>query len=366
MVTATAAGDMQEVNEIRALAREFAAAELRPHTEAWDAAAAIPDDVRAQLAELGFLGMRVPDAYGGMGFDAAPFVAALEELAWGEPAAALLVAAAAIAAESLSAVGNEEQQARWLPGIADGQQRVAVSLVHTDPLPMRAVRTGEAWRLQGTAPWLVDPAAADLALIRAAAEDAAVTFVIPTAAAGWRLAERPQTHGLRPLVACDAAFDDVTLPAAALLDGGSDGIDRALWIGQLGVAAVAVGIAQAALEHATGYAAEREQFGRAIREFEGIAMKLAEMQVRTDAARALVAAAARLETEPLHAAGAKILAADVAMWVTTQAVQIYGGYGYMRDHPVEKLMRDARAAGVLQGHNDALRGAIARARYGRQ
>jgi butyryl-CoA dehydrogenase len=366
MVTATATGDTQEVNEIRALAREFAAAELRPHTEAWDSAAAIPDDVRAQLAELGFLGMRVPEEHGGMGFDAETVVAALEELAWGEPAAALLVAAAGIAAESIVVTGSAEQQARWLPGIADGQQHVAVSLIHSDPMPMRAVRTGDAWRLQGTAPWLVDPAAADLALIRAAAENGTVTFAVPSAVASWRLAERPQMHGLRPLVACDAIMDDVTLPESALLNAGSDGIDYALWIGQLAVAAVAVGIAAAALEHATGYAAEREQFGRALREFEGIAMKLAEMQVRTDAARALVAAAARLESDPSRAAGAKIFAADVAMWVTTQAVQIYGGYGYMRDYPVEKLMRDARSAGVLQGHNDTLRGAIARARYDRQ
>lgn len=274
-----------ETLEIRQLARQFAESDLRPHVETWDHDGAIPSSVLAQLDELGFFGMLLSEADGGMGFDLPTYVAAVEELAWGEPGVALLVAAAnanGVAADKLTKVG----------------------------------------------------------LIM----DERGMFVVP--AADTKLGERVSTLGFR------------TLPLHRV----EDAAPEISPVGLLGIAAIGLGIAQAALEHARGYADVREQFGTKLRDFEGIQFKLAEMVTRTEAARALLQKAAA-EPAPATAAMAKVFASEAAMWVTTQAVQIYGGYGYMRDYPVEKLMREAKATELLQGPNDLLRVTIARNLY---
>lgn len=273
-----------ETLEIRQLARQFAESDLRPHIEEWDREGAIPAATVAQLEELGFFGMLAGEAEGGMGFDLLTYVVALEEIAWGEPGAALLVASA-------NAHGRK--------------QRLA-----------------------------------------AAADEHGGLFVTPTDAAGERLA----TMGFRTV---------------ELMRGESGAGMSTSHTALLGIAAIAVGIAQAALEHATAYADIREQFGRKLHEFEGLQYKLADMAVRTAAARALlhtVAVEPRLETSAM----AKVLASDTAMWVTTQAVQIFGGYGYMRDYPVEKLMREAKATEMLEGSNEMLRVKIALDLYNRE
>jgi acyl-CoA dehydrogenase len=362
---------LDALNEIRSLARDFATAELRPHTEAWDHAGALPPGIRVQLAELGFLGMRVPESSGGMGFDAPTFVAALEELAWGEPAVALNVAVAAIAAETIATHGTAAQQAAWLAEIADGGQVPTLSLASGAGAQLRVTRAGDGVRLDGTAAWLADPAAATFVLLEVAElEGGAGGFaIVRTDADGFSIGAPRQTMGLRPLAIADAELAAVEVAGDGwIAAAGGDAAGAALaGIGRLALAAVAVGIAAAALEHAREYAGVREQFGRSIRTFEGIGRKLAEMRVRTDAARALLGEAARGHAAgdggTVASLGARIVAADTAMWVTTQAVQVFGGYGYMRDYPVEKLMRDARAAGMLMEKNDALRDLVADALY---
>jgi alkylation response protein AidB-like acyl-CoA dehydrogenase len=332
--------EMQELAEIRALAREFAAAELRPHVERWDTEAGLPDSTVAQLGELGFFGMLVPETYGGMGFDAATFAAAIEELAWGEPAAALVLVAHAAACawlhEQRDAVAKE-----WLGPLAAGER---VATVTTAGVSTAAAAND---RVSGVASWLARPRGAVLGVIGAGGGDERYACPLD----GATLAPPHATMGLRALGLADARLDDTPLLTHAARPALGDACDR---IGRIGVAAVATGIADAALEHAAGYAAVREQFGRPIRSFEGIAVKLGEMRVRTAAARALTARAAH-DPGAEGAAMAKIFAADAAMWVTTQAVQIFGGYGYMRDYPVEKLMRDAKAAALFMGESDALR-----------
>lgn len=274
-----------ETLEIRQLARQFAASDLRPYVEQWDHDGAIPSAVLAQLDELGFFGMLLGEADDGMGFDLPTYVAALEELAWGEPGVALLVAAAnanGVQADKLSKVG-----------------------LITDERGM---------------------------------------FVVP--GAGAQLGERVTTLGFR------------TVP----LQRAEGPAPESSAVSLLGIAAIALGIAQAALEYARGYADEREQFNTKLRDFEGIQYKLAEMVMRIEAARALLQKAAAEPSEATTAM-AKVFASETAMWVTTQAVQIYGGYGYMRDYPVEKLMREAKATELLQGPNDLLRVTIARNLY---
>lgn len=282
--------------EIRQLARQFAESELRPNVERWDHDGAVPAETLAQLEELGFLTMIVAEADGGMGFDLPTYVAAIEELAWGEPGVALLVATA-----------NESA--------CRGETR-------PDNFGRLAMAGGEQRGM----------------------------FLRPAGAGGEPVA----TLGFRTVQIVRGDANAAGEPAASA---------------RLAVAAIAVGIAQAALEHARGYADIREQFKTKLREFEGIQFKLAEMAMRTEAARALLqhaVADASADRRAELAAMAKLFASETAMWVSNQAVQIFGGYGYMKDYPVEKLMRDAKATEMLEGANEALRVMIARNLYNQE
>lgn len=345
---------MIELNEIRGLARDFAQAELRPGVERWDHDRALGENVLPQLAELGFLGMVVAEEDGGMGFDMPAFAAALEELAWGEPATALLVLAQQIVASGLAGAPADVRK-RWLEPLAAGTLRGCYVL--GDEASLHASQAGDAWRVSGSAPWVLHAGdGAALALARAGLDGGAGMFAVALDD-GARFGERADTLGLRPLHVAP-----LLLEAAAAVRLGDDAGAAASRTGRLGVAAIALGIAQAALDHALGYAAQREQFNTKLREFDAIRLKLADMAVRIAATRALLLEAA--QQDALTAAGmAKVLASQTAMHVTTEAVQIFGGYGYMRDYPVEKLMRDARAMGLLQGPDERVRLEIAVALY---
>jgi len=230
--------------------------------------------------------------------------------------------------------------------------------------------------LSGEKKWVTNARLAGLGLVVArTAEDPAggeqpksrglSVFLVPMDSPGVEIGERKTTMGLRPIEVGDVRFRDVRVPGDALLGEEGRGFAlamEALDVGRLGIAAQAVGIAQAALEHARSYADEREQFGRKLREFEGIQFKLADMATRVAAARALLEAASA-EPSTSRSAMAKLFASETAMWVTTQAVQVFGGYGYMRDYPVEKLMRDAKATEIYEGTNEIQRVVIARGLY---
>ncbi|HEX6134572.1 MAG TPA: acyl-CoA dehydrogenase family protein [Longimicrobiales bacterium] len=353
----------QELLEIRSLAREFAAAELRPHVERWDAERTVDDDVAGKIAELGFFGMLVPESAGGMGFDPATYVAALEELAWGEAGIALLVAQSVIAADLLSRYGGSAH-ADVLAGLAAGEQIGCIAFAEDDEAePARASAADRGWTFSGRKRWVTNATKADIAIVQAHVDDDAALFVLPRAD-GFVVGDRAATMGLRTVPVVDLLLDGVTAPADARLRWrGTDPRSAIDPLGGLSAAAIAVGVAQAALDHAVQYANVREQFGRPIRSFEGIQHKLAEMATRTTAARALVARAAELHDDPAAVAMAKLAAGSCAMYVTTEAVQIFGGYGYMRDYPVEKLMRDAKAMEMLHGTNEQQRLRIAEALY---
>ena len=353
---------MESMREIRTLARQVAAEQLRPGVERWDHDRAVDDGVLAQLAELGFFGMRVPEAFGGMEFDLPTYAAALEELAWGEAGVALILARATSAAELLLRHGSDAQKRRWLERFAGGDVIGCTAAVEAGGTPPRATRQPDGWRVQGSAHFVVNGARAGVCLLRVIADDAGGerVLIVATDTPGCTIAEREQTMGFRTVDVVTLAFDNVRVdddgvlpPAAAAAITG---------IGRLSTAAIGLGIARAALDHALAYAAQREQFGQTLRSFEGIRLKLADMAVRTEAARALVAAAAA-NPSTLATAVAKIVASEAAMHVSTDAVQIFGGYGYMRDYPVEKLMRDAKGTEVLDGTNQQLRLLIAERLY---
>lgn len=360
------------IDQVRTLARDYARTELRPHVEAWDRDRRLDPAVLSQLAELGFFGMLVPETHGGMGFDLPTYVTVLEELAWGEPAVALTVSIhSAFVVGTILRHGSDTQKEQWLGRLASGETLGCFALSEPDAgsdaaaLETRAVRDGDGWVLSGTKKWLTNAALAGLAVVAARVDGRIALFLVPTDADGFEIVGRETTMGLRALDVSTVELRNVRVGPEALLGDPSRGFAyamAALDLGRMGIAAQAVGIARAALEHAVGYADERTQFGQKIRDFEGMQFKLADMATRVEAARSLTLHAAA-EPSTRNSAMAKVFASETAMWVTTQAVQVYGGYGYMRDYPVEKLMRDARAMGLIQGADERLRLEIASSLY---
>lgn len=354
----------EELQEIRTLAREFAAAELRPHVEHWDHDGELGDDVLAQVAELGFFGMLLPEQHGGMGFDRATWAAAVEELAWGEPAVALTLAFHARVAQLIAEHGAAEAQAEWLEAMAAGRATgcIAIAEQEADAVRTSATRRGDDWHIQGEKRWVSGARPGGIMLVLANADAGPTLFLVPVDAAVR--GPRDATLGLRALDVRTLRLD-VAVPDHARLGTAGAGqrlLEDDVPLACIGIAAVAVGIGRAALEHAIGYAAEREQFGQPLRAFEGVQFKLADVAMRVAAARALLGEAVRADGTS-EARMAKVFAAEAAMHAATEAVQIFGGYGYMRDYPVEKLMRDGRAMSLLGGADEPHRVAIAQALY---
>jgi len=362
----------EQIQEIRTLAREFAESELRPHVEWWDHERKIDPAAIAQIAELGFFGMLIPDPYGGMDFDLPTFAAAIEELAWGEPAVAMLVANNAVFARLLIDFGSDAQRTHWLERLNQGAAIATVAVAEEDAgSDLGAVRTtavpaGNGWALTGEKKWVSNASYRGPALVLArTGESAHGAFVVPLDAPGVSIGERAHTLGFRSVDVSPVSFNAVQVGADALLGEARDGqsvLRARSRLMRVAAAAAAVGIARAAFEHAVAYADMRQQFGRPLRTFEGIQFKLADMSARTAAARALLEDAAVAGSDQ-RIAQAKLFAGEAAMWVTTQAVQVFGGYGYMRDYPVEKLMRDAKAMELVEGANELLRVEIAETLY---
>ena len=368
-----------DVSQIRDLARQFAEGEVRPNVEKWDHDAALDPGILEQLGELGFFGMLVPDEHGGMGFDRATYLAALETLSWGEPALGLTLSIhSAFSATLLARYGTDEQKSRWLPELASGERIGVFALSEEEAgsdaaaVSTSAERDDGGWVLTGTKKWVTNGRIGGLAVVIARTgeegPDGLSAFLVPTDVEGWRVEGRETTMGLRPLEVVTVRLDGLRLGDDALLGEEGAGFRlalEALDLGRLGIAAQAVGIAQAALDHAVAYADEREQFGRAIRSFEAIQFKLADMATKVAAARSLLEWAATQETTQASSM-AKLFCSETAMAVSNEAVQIFGGYGYMRDYPVEKLMRDAKATEIYEGTNEIQRVVIARELYRRR
>ena len=380
------AGGLSETQrQIVELAREFARTRIEPYAAEWDRTRHFPRDVLDELGRLGFLGMVTPEEDDGMGLDAVTYLLALEELAAADASIAVSVAIHnAIPTTMLVRHGSPAQKERWLKPMARGELLAGFALSEAESgsdaasLSARAVRDGNQWVLSGAKAWATNGATADLMMImvrtdRPGARRGAKgisTFIVPTDAAGYRPGKPEDKLGLCASNTVAIALEDVRLPADHLLGEEGQGFVYAmegLDVGRLGIAIQAVGIARRALEHALAYCAERKQFGRPLREFEAVQFKHADMATRVEAARALAHAAAarrdRGDTITKQASMAKLFASETAMWVTTQAVQLFGGYGYMRDFPVEKLFRDAKVTEIYEGTSEIQRLVIARGLY---
>ncbi len=286
----------------------------------------------------------------------------------------------------LSRHGSDAQKQRWLKPLARGELLVGFALSEpdagSDPAGMRAqaVRDGDGWVLNGMKAWATNGGTADLMMVMVRTDTpeerrgakGISTFIVPTGTPGYRPGQPEDKMGLRASNTSTIALDDLRLPADALLGQEGMGLVYALEgleAGRLGIATQAVGISRRAIDLTVAYTRERRQFDKPIQEFQAVQFKLADMVTRTAAARALnhLAAAAKDRGEDIRqlAAMAKLFASETAMWVTTQAVQLFGGYGYMRDFPVEKLFRDAKVTEIYEGTSEIQRIVIARGLTGR-
>lgn len=374
-----------EQQEIQRLARDFAREEIAPHAAAWDRAAHFEPALVKQMGELGFLGMLIPEAYDGLGLDTLSYLVALEEIAVADASAAVMMSVHnSLPSQMILRWGTEAQKEEFLRPMARGEKLGAFCLSEPEAgsdasaLRSQAVRDGDEWVLNGTKAWVTSGTHAGvfLAQVRTDAPDARrgsrgiSTFILTPDLPGFRVGKKEDKMGLRASPTVQVVLDNCRVPGNRMVGEEGQGFVYAMQSldnGRMGIAAQSIGIARAALEASLAYAAERRQFGKAIREFEAIQFKLAEMGTRITAARSVLHQAAmakdRGEQVTMYGAMAKFLASDIAMWATTQAVQIFGGYGYVTDYPVERFFRDAKVTEIYEGTNEIQRIVIARELY---
>ena len=389
-MTATAtpailAGLTEEQREIQRLARDFARSEIAPHVEKWDRDAIFDKSLVTKLGELGFLGMLIPEEYDGLGVDTLTYLLALEEIAAVDASAAVLMSVHnSLPTQMILRWGTEEQKQRYLRPMARGEMLGAFALSEPDAgsdaaaLRAQATRDGDDWILEGTKSWVTSGSHADVILAMVRTDSASDrkgargigTFIVTPDMPGFSVGKKEDKMGLRSSPTVQLNFDGMRVPAANLLGEPSQGFIYAMQSldnGRLGISAQSVGIARAALEASVAYAAERRQFGKAIREFEAIQFKLADMATRIAAARALLHAAAtakdRGEAITQFSSMSKLFSSETAMYVTTEAIQIFGGYGYIKEYPVERLFRDAKVTEIYEGTSEIQRIVISRGLY---
>ncbi len=378
-------GMTPEQRQIRDLAREFAENELRPHAEAWDREGHFPREVVGKLGELGFLGMLLPERWDGLELDTTSYLLALEQIAWGDASVAVAMSVHnSLPTQMILAQGTDAQKERFLRPMARGEWLGGFALSEADAgsdaasLMAQAVRADGGWVLNGSKAWITNGGFGDVVIAMCRTDSPSDrkgakgigAFILRTDMDGYIVGKKEDKMGQRASETVGIAFRDLFVPDDQVLGDPSQGFVYALQgldNGRMGIAALATGVAQAALDHALAYAAERRQFGRAIKDFQGMQFKLADMATRIEAARGLVyrAAEAKDAGEPVTrlASMAKLFATEAAMYVTTEAVQVFGGYGYMKEYPVEKLFRDAKVTEIYEGTSEVQRVVIARELY---
>jgi alkylation response protein AidB-like acyl-CoA dehydrogenase len=362
-----------EQRELQALAREFAANELRPIAAEWDAKGAYPPGLLARAAALGLTSYRIPREYGGGGVDAVTGAIVAEELSFGCAGLAAPIGATMFPVRPLVRFGTEEQRQRHLPRLASEEGYLA-AIAFTEPhagSDLNALRTtarhdGDAWVLSGEKCYVTNGGIAQLTVVFARSEAGISAFLVERDDPGVQAGRKEDTLGLRASHTGSLVLEDARIPADRLLGGEGEGFALAIDFFEHSrpqVAAAAVGLARAAFEYATGYAREREAFGKPLITKQGVSFKLAEMAIEIEAARLLTwrACAALDAGEDAVVLGsyAKAFAADAAMRTATDAVQILGGAGVMRDHPVEKWLRDAKVFQIVEGTSEIQRHVIA-------
>ncbi len=370
----------EEQELIRDTARQFARDKLLPEAERWDREHAYPAQALAAMGELGFLGMLVPEEWGGAATGHVAYAMALEEIAAGCGAVSTIMSVHnSVGCMPILKFGSDDQKERFLKPMARGEWIGAFAL--TEPqagsdaaaLKTRARRDGDAWVLDGTKQFITSGKHAGVCIVFAVTDPAAgkkgiSAFIVPTDTPGYQVARVEDKLGQHASDTCQIVLDGCRVPAEAMLGREGEGYKVALSNlegGRIGIAAQSVGMARAAFEAALAYAKERVTFGKPIVEHQAVAFRLADMATRIEAARHMVLHAAELRDlgRPClkEAAMAKLYASEMAERVCSDAIQIHGGYGYLKDFPVERIYRDVRVCQIYEGTSDVQRMVIARA-----
>ena len=367
-----------EVVEFRDTIRRIVVERVTPRAAEIDEQAAYPWDLRRLFGEHDLLALPFDVEYGGTGTGTLMMNVAIEEVARGCAASALILMLQDLGTLPIRLFGSDEQKRRLLPRCASGEWSPALALSEagagSDPAGMTTLarREGDGWVINGAKSWISNAGIADFYVVFAVSDPAErriTAFVVEADRPGFTVGALEHKLGIRGSPTAQLSFDDVEVGEENVIGPVGKGLAVAfstLERSRLGAAAQAVGIAQGATDYAVGYARERRQFGRAIGEFQAIAFKLADMELRTAAARELLYRACAMVDggEPgagKYASMAKVFASDTAMAVTVEAVQVLGGYGYVRDYPVERMMRDAKITQIYEGTNEIQRLVIARA-----
>ena len=368
-----------EHEQLRRAVRDYARAEIAPHVLAWDEANEFPLAVVKQLGQLGYLGAVFPEEYGGAGLDYISYCIIIEELARIDPSVGLIVAAhTSLCSNHIYLAGNDQQKRHYLPRLTTGEWIGCWSLTEPEAgsdaggTRSQAVADGDGWILNGSKTFCTNAHYAQVCVAmlvtdRAASQHGISAFVLDAGAPGFRLGRKENKLGMRASATGEVIFEDLHVPAAGMLGKPGEGFVDSLRIldgGRISISALSVGIAQGAYDLALKYSKQRRQFGRFISEFQAIQHKLVNMATDIDAARLLTYRAADMHSRKVNvnkeSAMAKLFASEMAVRACDEAVQIHGGYGFIKDYGVEKFYRDVKLCTIGEGTSEIQRLVIAR------
>jgi butyryl-CoA dehydrogenase len=369
----------EEQQQIRTTLAEFAEREIKPHAARWDKEETFPRHIVAQLGELGFLGVAFPEKYGGGGADTLSQMLVVEGISRYDAGVGLACAAhMSLASGHIGLFASDDQRAHYLPEMLAARKLGAWCL--TEPgsgsdaaaMSTKAVRTGDSYRIDGSKMFITNGGVADVFVVMAMTDGGAgragvSAFIVERATPGLSNGRKIEKLGLHSSDTAEVIFDGVTVPARNLIGAAGAGYQQTLKVlegGRIGIAGFAIGIARGAMEDAAIYAKERRQFGQAIADFQAIQWMFADMATRIEASWVLALRAAALKDrgQPFarEASMAKLFASETAMWTTTKAVQIHGGYGYVKEFAAERYMRDAKLSEIGEGTSEVQRMIIAK------
>jgi alkylation response protein AidB-like acyl-CoA dehydrogenase len=376
----------EEQQQLRKSVREFAEGEIAPHVMEWDEVSHFPSEIMPKLGEMGLLGVIFPEEYGGAGLGYIDYVIAIEELSRVDGSVGIIVAAHnSLCSNHIYKFGNEEQKKKYLTKLASGKAIGAWSLTEPEAgsdaggTKTTAVRDGKHWVLNGAKTFTTNGHYADFCVAMAVTDKSKEShgisaFIVEKGTPGFKPGKKENKLGLRASDTSEVIFTDCRVPAENLLGDEGEGFTGSLKIldgGRISIAALALGMAQGALDAATSYAKQRKQFGKTISEFQAIQFKLADMATEVEAARLLVYQAAWLADQKTvrftrESSMAKLFASEVAVRVANECVQIHGGYGFIKDYPAEKFYRDVKLCTIGEGTSEIQRLVIARQLLGKK
>jgi alkylation response protein AidB-like acyl-CoA dehydrogenase len=365
--------------QLRKTVREFAEAEIGPHVLQWDEEQIFPLEAIKHAGRLGFLGAIFPEELGGAGLGYIDYAIIIEELARVDPSVGLIVAAHnSLCTNHIFLAGTDDQRAKYIPKLATGEWIGSWALTEPESgsdagsMRTKAVKQGECWVLDGSKTFITNAQYADVVVTmaitdRAASQHGVSAFLVEKQVPGFRVGKKENKLGMRASATGELVFTNCRLPESQLLGKPGEGFVDSLRIldgGRISIAALSVGTAQGAYDAALKYSMQRKQFGRPISEFQSIQNKLADMATEIDAARLLTYRAGWMKDQgqrvTKESAMAKLFSSEIAVRVTNEAVQIHGGYGFIKDYPVEKFYRDVKLCTIGEGTSEIQRLVIAR------